>query len=206
MPHMQHIAKTVYRKASEMPKTDRRILRTRQFIMDAFAELLEQKPFEKIGINEIADLANINRSTFYLHFEDKYALLDEYIAELLKDLQEQSEVLAHATEFSGVENSLRIVLSCLYDRKTQFRILFKKENSPYFQPRFKAIILNVVAQGSSQQPSAGDLESEFAAQVKTSALAGIVEWWLSSSDPLPVEAMVENVMKVLVKLEGIEIR
>ena len=189
-----------------MPKTDRRILRTRQFIMDAFAELLEQKPFEKIGINEIADLANINRSTFYLHFEDKYALLDEYIAELLKDLQEQSEVLAHATEFSGVENSLRIVLSCLYDRKSQFRILFKKENSPYFQPRFKAIILNVIAQGSSQQPSVGDLESEFAAQVKTSALAGIVEWWLSSSDPLPVEAMVENVMKVLVKLEGIELR
>ncbi len=189
-----------------MSKTDRRILRTRQFIMDAFAELLEQKPFEKIGINEIADLANINRSTFYLHFEDKYALLDDYIAGLLSDLREQSGTLAHATEFSGVENSLRIVLNCLYDRKKQFKTLFKRENSPYFQPRFKAILMDVITQGSAPQLSADALENEFNIQVKTSALTGIMEWWLSSSDPLPVEAMVENVMKVLVKLEGIEIR
>ncbi|WP_372007279.1 TetR/AcrR family transcriptional regulator [Paenibacillus chitinolyticus] len=56
---------------------DPRVLRTRQLIREAFRDLLQRKEFDAITIKDIAQKATINRATFYAHFEDKYALLDE---------------------------------------------------------------------------------------------------------------------------------
>ena len=50
------------------------------------------------------------------------------------------------------------------------------------------------------------LEAEFRIQIKTYALAGIIEWWLSEDISLTVEAMVRNILKVLVKLETLDIK
>ena len=51
-------------------KTDRRTLYTRRVIMDSYIDLLKEKPRDKIKVAEICRLAEINRCTFYLHFED----------------------------------------------------------------------------------------------------------------------------------------
>ena len=61
---------------SRTGREDPRITRTRQLIVKAFQELLGEKDFESLTIQEIADRATINRVTFYAHFEDKYDLLE----------------------------------------------------------------------------------------------------------------------------------
>ena len=53
-------------------------------IKKAFVDLLQEKPFEKIRISEIARKAGIDRQTFYLHFVDKYDLLDKMNKEFLQ--------------------------------------------------------------------------------------------------------------------------
>ncbi|KGK89210.1 TetR/AcrR family transcriptional regulator [Clostridium sp. HMP27] len=58
-------------------KEDPRVLRTRQLIREAFSTLLQKKEFDAITIKDIAQRASINRATFYAHYEDKYALLEE---------------------------------------------------------------------------------------------------------------------------------
>jgi AcrR family transcriptional regulator len=60
---------------------DPRVKRTRQLIERAFEELLVEKGFQPLTVQDIADRATVNRATFYAHFEDKYALLDSYIRE-----------------------------------------------------------------------------------------------------------------------------
>ena len=55
-------------------KEDRRVRKTRSAIKSSFIELLNEKELEKITIQDIADRADINRGTFYLHYEDKYLL------------------------------------------------------------------------------------------------------------------------------------
>lgn len=57
-------------------RTDPRVVRTRQFIQDAFTELLRHKDFHQITISDITSKATINRATFYAHYQDKYELLD----------------------------------------------------------------------------------------------------------------------------------
>lgn len=60
-------------------QADPRVLRTRQIIREAFRVLLQTKGFDAITVKDIAERATINRATFYAHYEDKYALLDEII-------------------------------------------------------------------------------------------------------------------------------
>jgi AcrR family transcriptional regulator len=53
------------------PKTDRRILRTRDALGDALVALMKQKNFDDITVQDVLDRAGVGRSTFYVHFSDK---------------------------------------------------------------------------------------------------------------------------------------
>jgi AcrR family transcriptional regulator len=60
-------------------KLDPRVKRTRGLILRSFESLLAEKGFETISVQDVTDKAEINRATFYAHFQDKYELLDRSI-------------------------------------------------------------------------------------------------------------------------------
>lgn len=60
-------------------REDRRIQRTRQLLRKGFVEAMREKGFAAMSIQDITDRANVNRGTFYIHFSDKYTLLDEIV-------------------------------------------------------------------------------------------------------------------------------
>lgn len=69
--------------------------RTDRDIIQAFLIVLDKKAFEKVTIADIIEEAMINRSTFYQHFTDKYAILErlieKYAAELLSVMNSLAE-------------------------------------------------------------------------------------------------------------------
>lgn len=65
---------------------DRRIIKTRKEIINAFNTLLNEKSFSKITIAELAKKANINRGTFYLHYLDKYDLINQCEQEIFTQI------------------------------------------------------------------------------------------------------------------------
>jgi AcrR family transcriptional regulator len=60
-------------------RIDPRVTRTRKLLLDAFLSLMAEKSFDDITVQDIAARATVNRATFYAHFVDKYALVDELI-------------------------------------------------------------------------------------------------------------------------------
>ena len=52
-------------------KTDKRIRRTRDTLGDALVELIQEKPFDEITVQQILDRAGVGRSTFYEHYATK---------------------------------------------------------------------------------------------------------------------------------------
>jgi AcrR family transcriptional regulator len=67
-------------------KLDPRVKRTRQLIQSAFAELIiEKRSFENVTVADITERAEINRATFYAHFEDKYDLLNYMVREEFRE-------------------------------------------------------------------------------------------------------------------------
>lgn len=65
----------------EGEKIDPRVKRTRTLLKTALRELAAEKPFDSITVQDIAARAEVNRATFYAHFEDKYALLNYSVRE-----------------------------------------------------------------------------------------------------------------------------
>jgi AcrR family transcriptional regulator len=79
-------------------KLDPRVKRTRSLILQAFSELLAEKGFESISVQDVTDKAEINRATFYKHFVDKYALLDYTITQFFrKEIEKRMLDACHYT-------------------------------------------------------------------------------------------------------------
>ena len=62
---------------------DIRYQRTKKNILEAMTQLLEKKNFEQITVKNICEQAEISRSGFYLHYTDKYDLVEKYQLELM---------------------------------------------------------------------------------------------------------------------------
>src|SRR5690349_10072505 len=67
--------------------TDRRIQRTRQLLLDALSTLILEKGYEAITVQDLIDRANLGRSTFYSHFQDKEDLLLKGVESLWNGLE-----------------------------------------------------------------------------------------------------------------------
>lgn len=68
-------------------QTDRRTARTRLVIRESLVSLIQELGFNHITVKHITEHANVNRSTFYAHFQDKFNLLDTSIEEKLTELK-----------------------------------------------------------------------------------------------------------------------
>lgn len=69
-------------------KTDLRIIKTHKALTEAFWQMLSEKKFEDITVNELCDRAMVRRATFYKHFADKY----EFFAFLIREKQAEFDV------------------------------------------------------------------------------------------------------------------
>lgn len=79
-------------------RSDRRTRYTQTAIKNAFIDALSTKPINKITVRDICDAADVNRGTFYLHYQDVYALLEaleqEYAEKIIDLLQQPHNIFA----------------------------------------------------------------------------------------------------------------
>jgi len=92
---------------------DPRIVRTRRLLIDAFVELMGEKPFDEISISEITQRATVNRATFYSHFADKHELADEFIREGFEK--------AIRAKVTGTEPDVRAYMGQLFRAASEHR-------------------------------------------------------------------------------------
>ncbi len=97
-------------------KVDPRVKRTRHLLQQAFWELMHEKGFSAISIQDIAERATLNRATFYSHFEDKYQLLDSIVQEQFQQMVTKDLPLAPKWE----ESTLRILIGAVLEFFREF--------------------------------------------------------------------------------------
>jgi AcrR family transcriptional regulator len=95
---------------NEAEKLDPRVKRTRQMIEQAFLELVKEKGFQAISVQDVTERAGINRATFYAHFPDKFALLDHAIQQGFR--QEIEQRMLNACHFTNENLRILILTVC----------------------------------------------------------------------------------------------
>ncbi|REK76743.1 TetR/AcrR family transcriptional regulator [Paenibacillus paeoniae] len=181
-------------------KTDRRIVRTREAIVKAFLELFAEKELEHITINDIADKANVNRGTVYLHYSDKYDLLDKCIESHLNKLFSfcQNHEAQTATP---LVHDLRPVFLYFEENYSFFSSLLFNQQASMFRERLVQFMSDSVRDKLKNNTVPSEINDELNAQFVASAFIGVVEWWIQNKMPYPPAYMAEQMFKLFEKNE-----
>ena len=114
---------------------DIRMEKTEKAIKNAFMELRSKKPLEKITVKELCSLACINKSTFYAHYEDLYALSDttETVASVIRSIP-------HAQEYSfdNLDVVTREVCLAFLSHLSLINVLFSGKGQNYLANKLEA--------------------------------------------------------------------
>lgn len=129
-----------------MKKEDQRIKVTKILIKDALSQLLKEKPFEKISIKELCDLADINRGTFYSHYKDLSDLQDKIYKEFFDNFKLSFvPMLEKASEDTLTsENMILEIIKFLHNNKSLCQIMLHGANKDNFLNSLNAIGRNIV--------------------------------------------------------------
>jgi AcrR family transcriptional regulator len=127
-------------------KIDPRIRRTRQMLFQAFQELLAEKTFDQISVQDLAERSTLNRATFYDHFTDKFALLEAMIGERFTTLIDARM----AGNVDTCEGSLRQLILAACDFLAEVSSGCQKHQrqfEPIVESRVKAIMRESLLEG-----------------------------------------------------------
>ncbi|WP_238917098.1 TetR/AcrR family transcriptional regulator [Clostridium sp. YIM B02555] len=175
---------------------DRRIIKSKQAIMGAFIKLMSEKDFERITINEIAEEANVNRGTVYLHYEDKFDLLNQCIDTHLNEL---CESCLSDGETSNVDPKASLLNTFRYLEQHAFFYsnMLTNKSMPIFRERLLTLAIKQMEKHLDMTGSNQNIRKEILVQYVASAAVGVMEWWIVNSMPYPAEYMAEQVLQLL---------
>jgi AcrR family transcriptional regulator len=194
---------------------DRRVQKTRKLLQDALIELVAEKGYESVTVQEILDKANVGRSTFYAHFQDKDQLLHSILDHLDELFEQHKKQLLEATKnlgndgntdlihglsptlslFQFVRQNHRFFKAMLGDRgygifaKPVYDYVFDHIHDIFTKPIHDDLFahLHEPFKMLRSREKVGSLESEIAAHYFVSALMGILVWWVEKDMPCTAE-------------------
>lgn len=115
-----------------MNKDDRRVRKTKKALYEAMAALLNEKNIQKISIKELTDKADINRATFYTHYQDIYDLYEQMENNTMQDIGS----IIYTNSIHTYDDILKDLV-CYINDNQKVMGMFLNENTKYsFYNRF----------------------------------------------------------------------
>ncbi len=168
---------------------DRRVQRTQALLRDALMDLMLEKGYEALTIQEIIDRANVGRSTFYAHFLDKQALLESVLEELHGYLAQQVVAPAGAPGLLGF--SLAMFQHAQSHRRL-YHAMIGKQSGALVRERIQSILVELVRRElTALKPAGAAPHHPLDALVHhtVGAYMGLLTWWLDQKSPGSAEEM-----------------
>ena len=183
-----------------MEKTDRRTGRTRELLQKALIELISERGYDTVTIQDIVDRANIGRTTFYLHYSSKdelfmschEAIVSEFHIGPLHPLSRE-ELLS-----SEIPSEMTSAYRHFEERRALLYFIFQGKDSQ--------LILRQIRDRSAREIEA-NLRSTFAesesaipldmlANYLAAAQIALVQWWLEKRRPHTLESLAQTLHRL----------
>ncbi len=156
---------------------DLRIVRTCRTIRSTFMELLSEKAFPKITISELCERAEINRKTFYRHYNS----LDEVAAEIENEML---DTFAHGFKDGGIDSVGSVVASVgkgIGDRRDYFQKLMRHNPEVFNNGRLKeALSRMLVAVMKNRTAHPDERELKLSAEFAVSGVFSLYAQWFEN--------------------------
>lgn len=173
-------------------KQDRRIRRTRKLLKESLIDLMQEKEFMNISVREITDRADLNRGTFYLHYQDTRHLLQEIEDETLEEFRKMLNHYKESPQKQSLMPMLIPLIDYAGDNAHICRILFENSAAIDFLIRLKQEIHQCGDEIIQELfPDTDDTVMTYFFEFVTAGLIGLMKKWLDSDQALPREQLAE---------------
>ena len=180
-------------------KEDPRVTRTRQLLVQAFTTLMNEKSFQAITVRDITDRATVNRVTFYAHFQDKQALLEYTIREMIE--QRLRSQLPEGSAYSP-ENLARLILTvCEFlDDMGRHCPPPHRQLEPLMEKQVKAEVYEILRGWQAERATDGIQNRstpELTAMVASWAIYGAAVQWIQEEQREPAREYAQQVLPLI---------
>jgi len=168
--------------------TDPRILRSRGLLMEALLRLLGRKEFDDISVQEIADEATLNRATFYLHYQDKNALLQAMTGARFRDL-----IARRGLSFTNCDGALRAIALGVCDYLAETTGCPGQLAKMPLEGSIIPVMESMFLEGAAHRAMAPGADPALLATAAAWAIFGAARRWFQTADRVPAEEMAAKI-------------
>ncbi len=176
--------------------TDRRVLRTKKNIRQAFLHLLSEKSLSQITVKELSDLADINRKTFYMYYsniEDIFAELeDELVLKLVHVFEKELFQKEMFDSYSFFENLNRTILEDI----GLYRILNHSDLLPHLIQRAKNALIEVFFRKYNISADSDNERYILYAEYAASGILSMYTKWFSRDFHMSLEELTRTAAEI----------
>jgi AcrR family transcriptional regulator len=168
-------------------RLDPRVRRSRRMLRDALIALMREREYGEISVSDIAERADLNRATFYLHYTDKQDLLQQSIDDVLAEIAEHFQHIAletNLTDASKVELLLLKMFEFIAQNADFYKVMLSKGDVQFtnqWQGLFREKLKHRI---SSQQPKMKITDEtvpiDLLLAYTSSACTGAIKWWFEN--------------------------
>ena len=174
------------------PARATRLTRTRPILCGALLSLLEERPFEQLTVREITAKADIGYATFFRHYPDKEALLNDLAASQISDLLAMTLPILDKADTRG---SARALCVYVWERRKLWSALLTGGASSTLKDEF----IRQAQQIAEAQPRPDAwLPNDLSIVFYVTGTVEILAWWLKQKDPPSVDRMAEVIDSLIV--------
>ncbi len=175
-------------------------IRSRKMIRHAFVELILEKELEKITVKSIVEKAEISRGTFYAHYSDIYAVIEEIENETM------SKMIEFLNDFEDVDllqNPMPFLLKMEHFFKQDiefYRMLIYTKGAPTFITKLKAVLMEKILSYKENIHSIQERE-EYILNVNfiVSGLVSLYQDWFAGKVECSLEELTTSVNRIMIK-------
>ncbi|MDL2219933.1 TetR family transcriptional regulator C-terminal domain-containing protein [Ruminococcaceae bacterium OttesenSCG-928-O06] len=182
----------------EPKKEDRRVRLTKLAICESLVELMQTYPISKISVKMLCEAADINRSTFYAHYKDQYALLHAVQQGVIEDVKRQ----VFSTQFFDASEGAQQVLEHLFaygkENAALIRVLLNENGDASFHSELMELAQEKIM---AEMQVGGPPPAYVTQYLKHFILGGmlsIMRYWLDGNCAQPPEVVAALMIQLVV--------
>ncbi|MEB6340613.1 TetR/AcrR family transcriptional regulator C-terminal domain-containing protein [Mammaliicoccus sciuri] len=183
---------------------DRRVRKSKRAIKQAFIQLLKENNLDRITIQQISDLADVNRGTFYLNYEDKYALLDEMENEQIEKIKGFVDIrkmdLSTKTSDRFIEDFankiIKNVITHIEHNIEFYQVILNLERKSQIEEQLADIVRSNIKHLIGNKDNVFGIPENYYLSYVVGSMMSMIKYWVSDENRVSGEELVNYVSTI----------
>lgn len=184
---------------------DRRKRKTLNAIQSACLTLLDEKSFDELTVLDISEKADISRGTFYLHYVDKYDMLDQFEQQLIQKIRHifQEHIKDIQSPIDLIKSRYPMIVqmfTCFKEERELFQILSKTRGVTSIQKQLGVLLQMVfnTVPAITLESKDSNFPPKFFIPILASMIISVTQQWLEVSDEHTPEQLAKSILNIMV--------